>query len=169
MEKIGFRERLTEFIKKYKYAAIIVLVGVILMCLPGKKDQAQPNEIHVNNKVVAEQRLSDSLELILSQIKGAGRVKVLLTESFGAETLYQVDESVDTAADSSSVRRDAVLVTGGDRTQTGLVRQVNPPGYLGAVIVCEGADTAGVRLAVMEAVKSVTGLGADHITVLKMK
>ena len=55
------------------------------------------------------------------------------------------------------------------RKQTGLVQQVNPPTYLGAVIVCQGADSASVRLAIVEAVGSVTGLSTDKITVLKMK
>jgi len=36
-------------------------------------------------------------------------------------------------------------------------------------VVCQGADRAGVRLAVVDAVKSVTGLSSDRITVLKMK
>ena len=169
MDTVGFRDRITEFAKKYKYAVIIVLVGVILMCLPGKKEDNQSADTTVVQAATEQQTLSDSLEQILSQIEGAGKVKVLLTESAGSETLYQVDEDVDTGTDSSSLRRDAVLVNGTDRAQTGLVRQVNPPEYLGAVIVCEGADHAGVRLAVVEAVRSVTGLGADHITVLKMK
>jgi len=49
------------------------------------------------------------------------------------------------------------------------VQQVNPPTYLGAVIVCQGADSASVRLAIVSAVGSVTGLSTDKITVLKMK
>ena len=79
--------------------------------------------------------------------------------------MYQTDE--DSA--SSGVRSDTVLLNGPDRSQTGLVRQVNPPTYLGAVIVCQGADSASVRLAIVEAVGSVTGLSTDKITVLKMK
>lgn len=39
----------------------------------------------------------------------------------------------------------------------------------GAAIVCEGADDAKVRLAIVEAVKAYTGLGSDKITVLKME
>ena len=49
------------------------------------------------------------------------------------------------------------------------MRQVNPPTYLGAIIICEGADDANIRLAVVDAVSKVTGLGANRISVLKMK
>jgi len=38
----------------------------------------------------------------------------------------------------------------------------------GAVIVCEGAEKARVKLDILQAVASYTGLGADRITVLKM-
>lgn len=37
----------------------------------------------------------------------------------------------------------------------------------GAVVVCEGAQNPEVRMAIMEAVRSYTGFGADKITILK--
>ena len=40
--------------------------------------------------------------------------------------------------------------------------------WAGAVIVCEGADSAAVRLAVTNAVAVYTGLGRDKITVMNM-
>jgi stage III sporulation protein AG len=43
------------------------------------------------------------------------------------------------------------------------------PAYLGAVVVCRGADNAAVRLQIVEAVSVFTGLGADKISVNKMK
>lgn len=39
----------------------------------------------------------------------------------------------------------------------------------GAVIVCTGADDAGVQLKVTNAVSAYTGLGSDKIRVMKMK
>ena len=93
------------------------------------------------------------------------RVRVLLTQREGERTVYQTDED----STSSGIRSDTVLLNGSDRSQTGLVQQVNPPTYLGAVIVCQGADSASVRLAIVSAVGSVTGLSTDKITVLKMK
>ena len=38
----------------------------------------------------------------------------------------------------------------------------------GAVVVCTGADSAVVRLKVTNAVAAYTGLGSDHIIVMKM-
>ncbi|MCD8254562.1 MAG: hypothetical protein LUC36_03325 [Oscillospiraceae bacterium] len=39
----------------------------------------------------------------------------------------------------------------------------------GAVVVCDGADSAAVRYAVTGAVGAYTGLGSDKITIIKMK
>ena len=93
----------------------------------------------------------------------------MLTESMGEEIHYQTDEDQTVSADSDSCRSDTVIVTGEDRGQSGLIRKVNPPTYRGAIVVCQGADRAAVRLAIVEAVSAVTGLGADRISVLKMK
>lgn len=39
----------------------------------------------------------------------------------------------------------------------------------GCVVVCEGADSADVRLDVTDAVAAYTGLGSDRIRILKME
>lgn len=149
---------------KYKYVALVLLLGVFLMMLPGSKEEDEPV-----NEPQQQYDLSSELENILSNIDGVGRVDVLLTQSKGAETIYQTDEDRDISSDSESIRTETVIISGTDRGEYGLVRQENPPGYRGALIVCEGADRPSVRLAVVEAVASITGIPTDRITVLKMK
>jgi len=39
--------------------------------------------------------------------------------------------------------------------------------YQGAVVVCQGADSSAVRLAVTEAVAALTGLSTEKITVVQ--
>ena len=94
---------------------------------------------------------------------------MLLTVKTGETTVYQTDEDTSTSETGSSIRKETVIITDSDRNQQALVVQVLPPDFMGAVIVCQGADNASVRLAVVEAVSKATGLGADRITVLKMK
>ena len=164
MDWVTLRSRGKELVRKYRYVLLVVLAGLLLMALPdGKNAKADPEPAAAETE--SRQDLQTDLEEILSQIQGAGRVRVLLTQREGEQTVYQTDE--DSA--SSGVRSDTVLLNGADRSQTGLVQQVNPPTYLGAVIVCQGADSASVRLAIVAAVGSVTGLSTDKITVLKMK
>lgn len=161
MERIKIPESVSTFIKKYRYVAIALLVGLILMLLPGKESDESSASVTIQQEAVTD--TARELEQILSKVKGAGEVKVLLTRSQGERTVYQTDRGSD------GVSSDTVIVTGADRTQQGLVRQIDPPVYLGAVIVCQGGDDPAVRLAIVEAVSDATGLGADRITVLKMK
>ena len=79
------------------------------------------------------------------------------------------DEDLSSGTDSEDTRRDTVLISDGNREENGLVRQTIPPVYRGAIIVCQGGNDAKVRLSIVEAVMSVTGLRSDCITVLKMK
>lgn len=162
MEFAAMRGVGTEFIKKYRYVLLALLAGVLLMTLPQEKN-IKP-EVH-QTQTEEQLPLQNSLAQILSLIEGAGKVEVLLTEKTGAVTLYQTDEDYG----GENQHLDTVLVTGTDREETGLVRQVNPPTYQGAIVLCQGADSANVRLAIVEAVMSVTGLTSDSITVLKMK
>ena len=152
------KQRLTGCITKYRYVILILLAGILIMTVP------EPREEPV--KVPAEvscRDLQTQLAEILGKISGVGKVEVLLTEATGADTVYQVDEN------RNQMNRDTVIVRNSQREEAGLVKQVVPPEYRGAVIVCQGAENAAVRLAVVEAVKSVTGLSSDRITVLKMK
>ena len=66
-------------------------------------------------------------------------------------------------------QRDTVILSDSGRNQSGLIKQINPPKYLGAIILCQGADSASVKLALMEAVSNATGLTTDRISVMKMK
>lgn len=166
MEWLAHKEEIKTIVKKYRYVLLIFLAGILLMCWPSGQKQpdtvqpAQPPE---------EVSMQASLEEILGQIAGAGRVSVLLTEKSGEETVYQTNEDRSSGGDREDIRRETVLVSDGTRDKTGLVRQRKAPTYLGAVVVCQGADSAAVRLAVAQAVKSATGLSIDCISVLKMK
>ncbi len=161
------KQSLTRWVNKYKYVAIILLIGVILMCIPGKNTaQNEPQEtIATHQQASAEERL----EAILSQLSGAGKVRVMLTVAEGERTIYQFDEDYNTGDSSNSVRKDTVTITDSNRNEQAVISQVLPPVYLGAVVLCQGADQPAVRLAVVEAVSKLTGLGADKICVLKLK
>lgn len=165
MDWVTWRQDGLKYLQKYKYAALLLLLGIFLMTLPEKK---QP-EITQPPKETAPVLLQQSLTEILSRMDGAGKVEVLLTEAAGARTVYQMDEDSSTSEHGEDIRRDTVLVNNSNREETGLVRQTIPPTYQGAIILCQGADSAQVRLNMVEAVMSVTGLSSDKITVLKMK
>lgn len=148
---------------KYKYVLLIFLVGVILLLLPSGKastkihtDAAAPtNEVSTASQEAqaAEARLA----ALLTQIDGAGQVKVLLSYQCSSETEYATDDG------------ETVIISAGSGTQAAVERKTIYPQYLGAVIVCEGADSARVKMDILQAVAQFTGLGTDKISVLKLR
>ena len=160
--------KVLEIAKKYRYVLLVLLLGIGLMAVPGKKEkEAQNSPVPTVEKTDTDQ--TQSLIEILSHLRGAGKVKVLLTYAAGEKTVYQTDEDSATAEENSTNRRETVIITDADRTERGLVTQILPPEYQGAIVVCEGADDPSVRLAIVEAVANATGLSSDRISVLKMK
>ena len=162
------KQKVTEVVGKYRYAVIVVAVGIGLMLLPGKKTETQTPSNGVETTEVQELGVDQQLQNILTHIQGAGRVEVMMTVASGEVTVYQCDEDI-TSSEQSSVRKDTVIISDQNRNQSGLIQQINPPEYRGAIVVCQGADSPSVRLAIADAVSKVTGLGTDKISILKMK
>lgn len=155
-------------INKYKFAVLILLTGVILMLMPVNKKTDQPAKSAVDVKEKASS-VCDELTKIIQHIDGVGNAKIMLTVATGEETLYQINEDVTQSNDSLTQRRETVIITDSSRNQSGLIRQINPPRYLGAIILCDGANSAAVKYAVIDAVSKITGLRSDCISVLAMK
>ena len=166
MDWNGISKRVTSGFEKYKYVICVIILGLLLMMIPQKETGSNNPQPAVS--ATAEVSVTEELSGILSQIRGVGRVKVMLTEQSARETVYQTDEEETNDTDRRSVRRETVLVSG-NNGEGGLVKTVNPPIYLGAIVVCQGADDPTVRLNVAKAVSAVTGISTDRITVLRMK
>ena len=145
--------KVLSLIKKYRYAALILLVGLVFMWMPGRKEN-DTSLVSVTD-TATDTDITAELTDILTQIEGVGKVKVMLTIEAGEYTIYQSDDTAYALACKIS--------------EHPLISQIRPVTYRGAIIVCQGADSPATKLAIVEAVSRVTGLGADCISVLKMK
>lgn len=168
MEIKKLTSNFSEILKKYRYAILVLLIGILLMNIPsGKTAKKQEKEtvITLQPAVDMEKRLVE----VLGQIEGVGRVEVMLTQACGEENVYQSNEELSTDESGRSQRKETVTMTDSDRNETALILKTNAPKYLGAIIVCQGAESSAVRLALVDAVSKITGLKSDAISVLKMK
>lgn len=160
----GLKDKLKS-LGKYKYVLFVILIGVVLMLLPNKTNRkAEPAETTIS-EVNEEERIQN----ILQMVHGAGRVAVYLKTERSEQYIYQTDNDTSSDTDRNDQSKDTVLVTDSERNQSGLIQTVLTPKYAGAVIVCDGADDAYVKLSIVDAVSKATGLGSDKISVLKMK
>ena len=165
----GKTEGVRKLWDRYKYAALVVLIGAGLLLWPSgnggtEKTSRQQSGTEEAGDIQAE------MEDILGTMSGVGQVKVMLTvDSDGERQLAQDTEltysgSVESPEDYS--RRSETVLTDGGGDGTVVTRTLYPT-YRGALVVCQGGDRADVRLTVTEAVASLTGLSADRITVAK--
>lgn len=168
-KKIPWKSYLEGF-SKYKYIALVVLIGLALLFWPTESGtQTEVQKQQTQHTEVVGGQLEQKLEKILYQIDGVGDCSVMLTTAAGPETIYQMNTSRQTNSDGQTEEMSTALISQGSSSEEPLVVQQRNPAYQGALIVCSGADSASVRLAVVDAVANLTGLGADQISVIKMK
>ncbi len=165
--------KITEIWKKYKYVALIVLVGVLLMLIPtSKKTGTKQQSATLNAEdTFSLEETEKRMESILSQIDGVGKLRIMLTLSSGPQLQLasDLDRTRDAAAGDGRDRQETVTINRGSGCQEVIVTKQIYPVFRGAVVVCQGAGNSAVRLAVTEAVSALTGLSADKITIVKWK
>ena len=143
-------------ILKNKYVLAVLAVGLLLLLWqPGSKtEESTDSGIAAPTFSLAQEE--DRLENQLSKIRGAGRVAVLLSVS--SSVSRELAESEE----------GALVVSENGRERVVELYYVYPE-YLGAVVVCDGADSADVQLKITKAVSAFTGLGADRISIIGME
>ena len=143
---------------KNKYVLVVLAVGVLLLLLPtggGSSEKKEAVSEGINAPVFSLTNEEQRLQSQLSKLKGAGRVSVLLSV-VGSVSRELAESGEETLVLSSGGSEDVVELY-----------YVNPE-YTGAVIICDGAASAQVRLAVTEAACAFTGLPAQNVKVMQM-
>jgi len=161
-----WKEQLQKW-KKWQYVLLVLFLGIVIMLLPScKKDEVTEMEVVKENETEALQK---QLEEILSMIHGAGRVRVLLSLREDSRYTYQSDVDLYTEDNQVEQSEKTVLVRNRDGAESAVVVGIQYPLYQGAVVICDGADSAAVKLNIVNAVADLTGLGSDKISVIKMQ
>ncbi len=125
--------------------------------------------------------LKNDLENILSNINGAGKVKVMITytESSTVQPIYNenINESTTEETDSTGgVRTIAetdsskeVVYTEDNGVKVPITEKVTMPKVEGAIVLAEGANDASIKNNIILAVEAVTGLSTHKIQVFQLK
>lgn len=154
-DKVKKQVKLLDIFKN-KYALVVLGIGLLLVLWPtgSKTEETGVSELTAPAFSITDEE--SRLENQLSKIKGAGRVSVLLSVQGSASR--ELAESED----------GTLVVSENGKERVVELYYVNPE-YMGAVIVCDGANSADVRLAITQAVSDFTGLGSDKIAVINME
>ena len=171
------RKKFREFWARYKFVLLTVLVGIVLLAWPSSggasgKNTGQTQSAQLSSSGAQSLETTETkMEQILSRIDGVGNLQLMLTEeSAGEEQLAQNTElsySGDPKSpDEYSRKSETVVLSNGDGDAAVITKNAAPT-YRGALVVCQGAENAKVKLAVTQAVAALTGLSSDRITVVK--
>ena len=148
--------------KRVNLLVCMGLAGLLLLAvsawLPAESPAApQPvqSEAYADYAAQLEARLTE----LIARVDGAGKTAVMVTLESDSERIY----ATDTDRDGASTH--VLLGSGGT---DGLVETVQTPQVRGVAVVCEGGGSPAVQSRVTALVETLTGVGANHITVAKM-
>lgn len=172
MEKNKFAtmEYIKQSFDKYKYILLICLLGILLTLIPSKSSakKTDSDSAVMSEYISSAQEIETSLEELLSNIDGVGRVDIMITMKRGYEPSYIYNSSTNEANSSLSEKSELVIARG-NSGDTPVISSVSSPEYMGAVVLCDGAGSATVQLEITEAIKSLTGITSDNIKISQMK
>lgn len=158
-------KKLLEQAKKYQFALLILLVGLVLLAWPSGSGGAKTAVTQAPSSGEAEpfdlEDMETRLAESLSKIQGVGRTEVVLTLAAGSEKILASDQKI--TADGSQTT--TVVINNGSSQETTVTTQIIYPTFQGALVVCDGGGNSTVRLNVLKAVKALTGLDADNISI----
>lgn len=197
-----------EVLKKYQLEKwfqrdnliVLVLAGILLVvvALPTKeqeKKEISKSQETLDNHTVQEEcvteayygdiyeyttYLEEKLENTLVQMKGVGKVSVMITLESSEKLVVEKEESLarnnTIESDSEGGNRSVYEITTGEQTvyektdsvQTPYVTQTILPEISGVVIVAQGAGTTGVKRSIIEIAQVLFDIEAHKISVVSM-
>ena len=165
----GRAEGVKKLWDKYKFAALVMLTGAVLLLWPSGNSSTGKNSGRSESVTAEAADVQRQMEEILGKMAGVGQVQVMLTlEESGERQLAQDGELSYSGSpqepEDYSRRWETVMASDSGEDAPVVTRQTYPV-YRGALVVCQGGNRAEVRLAVTEAVTALTGLSADRVTV----
>lgn len=162
-------EKLTDFMKRYKFVFIVIAAGIILLSIPTETQQEKTTEtqgVAGGEEDFSVAALEEELCEILSKIEGAGEVSVMLTVRSGMERIFATDRDSTETDEEYELREEVVVISTDNGEEVVLIGQ-NYPTFQGALVVCPGGDDPKVQLALTKALSALTGLSSNRITVCK--
>lgn len=168
-------------IKKVKHLDIVIAVAVVGLALVfalsvfgGSEEKA------VKTNDVDYLALEDRVCEVLGQIKGAGKVRVMINFSDSGEIVTattnnsSIDKTTDTSTSGNRTtesKTDNVspVIIQKDGEDTPLIVKEIAPDVLGVVVVAEGADNVAVRINLLQAVQTLLNVDSNRVEIFTMK
>lgn len=163
------------------YGALILAMVVLFIISPnGETTESSGDDVTKQHEQNDIEELEERLEAILGSIRGAGRVRVMITYDTSSRLVPAMSTDVqsgtteNTSGESQSVSETRTessrpaTISGSGGTETIVLTEIEPT-VRGVIVTAEGAADVSVRVKLCNAVMTVLGISADRIEVFEMK
>lgn len=171
-------EKLRELIKGRKWAvftSICGAAGLLLIMISSLLHDDTPKKNDVSDRCIGavdiEKYCDDTehrLESFLAEIEGAGEVRVYLTVGSDERYVYAT-EGRYSRGDNKTEEEERYVIVGGGSEKNALVETVRSPEITGAVVACEGGESAQIRENMYKAVSAALDIPTSRIYVTKLR
>lgn len=174
--------------EKIIYGIILLIVVSAMFIFSGKQadqqvlapnTEAQSTVAQDNSQIeIMEQKLAEKISSTIEQMRGVGKVKVLVTLSSGLKKEYAKDESITKRDSKVTDKQGSVQETTETTENDKLVIPSNAlpvvvmeesPQIAGVLIIAQGATDPQIREEIFTAVKTLLNIETIKINVSPMK
>lgn len=155
-------------------AVVLMLIALILYIgLGSGKEYSQAESTAKDNYITTMEyceKLESKLQSIISQIDGAGNVKVMVTVDGSPELIYVSDTDTKTSTTTNgttTTTTSSPIIVGSGSNSNGIVMTEKLPKVKGVIVVSTGAGQIGIKLDILNAVATLLDISTDNITILK--
>lgn len=142
------------FIKKHWYIPLMIFVGILMMAGSRGKESTETASMIISDRQYIQETES-RLEMMLSELEGAGRCRVTVTLAAGTKKEYVRQEG------------SVLVVSDKDGNESPVISKENSPEIAGVTVACRSAERPDVRNRIIQAVSTVLGIGTNKICVVE--
>lgn len=162
-------------IKNTKLLAVIFIVGIALLMLPGgeKSSESSDKNDPTADFLEYKEELERDLSNILKKIKGAGNVSVMITLEDSGHTYFakDVSETIKEREDGKEKNTDTSHILKNEKSngESPLITKKTYPSVSGVLICATGAKNPQIKSNIIKATEALLGIKTHRIEVLERK
>lgn len=166
--------------KKIKIAIVLFLCAIMVIVYFAPEKSTKKETTVINNNTVVEQTKEQQLEKVLANIKGVGKVSVMITYENGNEVICanNIETQTSTVTEKSEnggikesetiVESKSPVTIGSGNGENPLVVIEKEPKIKGVIVVAQGAENLEVKLNLQKAVETVLQVSPSQVDIFAM-
>lgn len=151
-------------------ALVLCMLAILLSSFSSSSEHSK-NTTESSTQTQSEQ-LSEQLTQLISEIKGAGRVKVMITYDATDENVYAKDtdeefENIQSNTGGQRIKSEYIIVKGSDGEEGLKIKNILPT-VRGVAVVCDGANDPNIKGQIISTVSALFDINSTRISVAEM-